>query len=289
MKHAYLIIAHNEFKILEKLVHLLDDSRNDIYLHIDRKVKLIPNIKCQHAGLYVLNEKERLDVRWGSISQIKVELQLFIIASKNHSYGYYHLISGVHLPIKNQDYIHKFYERCNQQEVLQFMSTNEEEITFKIKRLHLFVNNYLNPNKIIRKIDQLMWVTVLYFEKRLDLYRHCDKYYLKASQWASLTDKAVRFILKNKTDILKEYHHTFCSDEFYLATLLSRHPEMFSIKDSHELLKVQFHRGNPITYTAEAFMELVNSDCLFARKFSEKHMDVVNRISNHISSKTSIE
>ena len=36
-------------------------------------------------------------------------------------------------------------------------------------------------------------------------------------------------------------------------------------------------------------MELVNSDCLFARKFSEKHMDVVNRISNHISSKTSIE
>lgn len=90
MKHAYLIIAHNEFKILEKLVHLLDDSRNDIYLHIDRKVKLIPNIKCQHAGLYVLNEKERLDVRWGSISQIKVELQLFIIASKNHSYGYYH-------------------------------------------------------------------------------------------------------------------------------------------------------------------------------------------------------
>ena len=31
MKHAYLIIAHNEFKILEKLVHLLDDSRNDIY------------------------------------------------------------------------------------------------------------------------------------------------------------------------------------------------------------------------------------------------------------------
>lgn len=64
---------------------------------------------------------------------------------------------------------------------------------------------------------------------------------------------------------------------------------MFSIKDSHELLKEQFHRGNPITYTAEAFMELVNSDCLFARKFSEKHMDVVNRISNHISSKTSIE
>ena len=39
MKHAYLIIAHNEFNILEKTIELLDDERNDIYLHIDKKVK----------------------------------------------------------------------------------------------------------------------------------------------------------------------------------------------------------------------------------------------------------
>ena len=38
-KHAYLIMAHNEFHILEKLILLLDDSRNDIYIHIDSKVK----------------------------------------------------------------------------------------------------------------------------------------------------------------------------------------------------------------------------------------------------------
>ena len=38
-KHAYLIMAHNEFDILEKLLLLLDDSRNDIYIHIDLKVK----------------------------------------------------------------------------------------------------------------------------------------------------------------------------------------------------------------------------------------------------------
>lgn len=30
-KHAYLIIAHNDFYILEKLLMLLDDERNDIY------------------------------------------------------------------------------------------------------------------------------------------------------------------------------------------------------------------------------------------------------------------
>lgn len=36
-RHAYLIMAHNNFYILEKLLILLDDPRNDIYIHIDKK------------------------------------------------------------------------------------------------------------------------------------------------------------------------------------------------------------------------------------------------------------
>ena len=36
-RHAYLIMAHNHFGFLKELLGCLDDSRNDIYLHIDRK------------------------------------------------------------------------------------------------------------------------------------------------------------------------------------------------------------------------------------------------------------
>ena len=35
MKHAYLIIAHNEPNILKTLLLMLDDERNDVYLHVD--------------------------------------------------------------------------------------------------------------------------------------------------------------------------------------------------------------------------------------------------------------
>lgn len=41
MKHAYLIMAHHEFEVLGKLVQALDDERNDIYIHFDKKVKTI--------------------------------------------------------------------------------------------------------------------------------------------------------------------------------------------------------------------------------------------------------
>lgn len=33
-KHAYLIMAHNNFELLRVLVKLLDDKRNDIYIYM---------------------------------------------------------------------------------------------------------------------------------------------------------------------------------------------------------------------------------------------------------------
>ncbi len=39
MKHVYLILAHNEYPVLECLIKAIDDPRNDIYIHIDKKVK----------------------------------------------------------------------------------------------------------------------------------------------------------------------------------------------------------------------------------------------------------
>lgn len=39
MKHAYLIIAHNNWWQLKQLIMLLDDEKQDIYVHIDSKRK----------------------------------------------------------------------------------------------------------------------------------------------------------------------------------------------------------------------------------------------------------
>ena len=36
-KHAYLIMAHSDWNMLNTLLELIDDKRNDIYIHIDKK------------------------------------------------------------------------------------------------------------------------------------------------------------------------------------------------------------------------------------------------------------
>ena len=75
--HAYLIMAHNEFDLLEKLIRLLDDKDADIYIHIDAKVKeldrkSIKNLVLQSNMFFV----DSIDVQWGDRSQIDVEMLL---------------------------------------------------------------------------------------------------------------------------------------------------------------------------------------------------------------------
>ena len=35
-KHAYCIMAHNNWAQLQMLIDCLDDKRNDIFLHVDK-------------------------------------------------------------------------------------------------------------------------------------------------------------------------------------------------------------------------------------------------------------
>ena len=57
-----------------------------------------------------------MKVNWGGFSLIKCELRLLKAAVMSDTeYSRYHLISGLDLPIKSQDYIHAFFKNnCNE-------------------------------------------------------------------------------------------------------------------------------------------------------------------------------
>lgn len=107
MKHAYLIIAHSEYPILQILLSMLDEYGNDVYLHIDKRAKVLhrelKSFKMDKAGFFILENP--IKVYWGNISQIKAEYLLFETALANGPYAYYHLLSGTDLPIQKQESI----------------------------------------------------------------------------------------------------------------------------------------------------------------------------------------
>ena len=68
MKFAYLIMAHNEPYVLQKLLTMLDYREYDIFLHIDKKSKDInsASLLVRNANLTIIPS---ISVTWGGTAR----------------------------------------------------------------------------------------------------------------------------------------------------------------------------------------------------------------------------
>ena len=182
MRHAWLIIAHNEFTVLQKLVSMLDDARSDFYIHYDKKVPQIPEIKAQQGRLFVL--PERIDVRWGTVSQIKTELLLLATAQKNGPYAHYHIISGTHLPLKPVSELFKFYDSHAGEEIMRFWNDDAGDADFKLRRYHFPIRNIKSFGKsFVKSLDNIIWRANLGIQKALGIRHFKKTNFYKTDNW----------------------------------------------------------------------------------------------------------
>ena len=76
-KDAYLIIAHKQWGLLEKLIQSIDYEQNDIYIHIDMKSRFDLNAFNGCASRSKVYFFQEYDVQWGAPSQVDTEMLLF--------------------------------------------------------------------------------------------------------------------------------------------------------------------------------------------------------------------
>ena len=266
MKHAYLIMAHNNFYILEKLIKMLDDERNDIFIHIDKKVKNFDfeSFETLTKNAKVIFTKKRIDVKWGGNSQVKTEINLLETACKFNpdGYKYYHLISGVDLPIKTQDYIHDFFKDKNE----SFIYYKDDITVFdeqRISRYRIKITNERLKN----------YFYILQAKLKIDRMKNSKYEIKKGYNWASLTHDAVKVILKSKKDIYRFTAYSVCADEMYKQMVLHYYDAKIYRDNkgkTSDLRLVDWKRGNgnnPYVFRSEDFDMVTKSDRLFARKF----------------------
>lgn len=174
MKHAFLIIAHNEYPVLEVLLSMLDDERNDIYLHIDKRAtelfQQIKKVKMQKAGFYLIENP--IKVYWGDISQVQVEYLLFETALSHGPYAYYHLLSGTDLPIKSQDYIHAFFQQN---------AAHQRDLERKVFRYYFFTKRLKDKEHLLHGITALIRNLILAVQK-ISHYRRKQTFELQKEE-----------------------------------------------------------------------------------------------------------
>lgn len=278
MKHAYLILAHNEFGLLQTLVSCLDDPRNDIYVHIDRKVSVLPQLQVEKAGMMLLDR--RFDIRWGDYSMIEAEYALFEAAVANGPYAYYHLLSGVDLPLKSQDYIHRFCEAHQGREFIGYTLTEmTPELSQRMQRWHLF------PRHFSRRRNAYSVVRALFIrlQRLLGIWRNKDVDFKKGTQWVSITQQMADFVLSKKDWARHTFTHTFVPDECLMQTLGWMPPfreRLFNTTaDEAGCLRAIGWRDDELyDWQASDYDGLAASPALFARKFNSKDPAFIERI-----------
>lgn len=285
-KHAYLIMAHTQFDLLSVLLELLDCAENDIYLHIDKKVKNVDINRLdglvRSAELTILNT--RIDVEWGTYSQIECELQLLEEATKKR-HSYYHLMSGVDLPLKSQKEIHDFFKRNMGTEYIHFDAPQIDPDTYN--RVSKYVFFASRKKKLWEKVAFKILMTI---EHGVDRGKKVQWIYQKGANWFSITDALARYVLDQRPIIEKQFRFTRCADEVFLQTLaynseFKNHIAPNNYCDNYETIcyDIDWKRGNPYVFRITDFDTLINSDMLFARKFDwNVDKDIVLKIKDYI-------
>jgi hypothetical protein len=273
-------MAHNNFDILNTMLHLLDNDNNDIFIHLDKKIKRIKIWKGEKSSIIVLDK--RFDIRWANESQIKLELYMFSEAFKHGPYVYYHLLSGVDMPLKNNNYIHDFFKANLGKEFVGFvpLSIMNKEV-FKVINYHFFTNHLKDKTN---KWTKIHW-RLIELQMKYGISRKTRHEYRKGSNWVSITNEFVKYLIDRKKEIIKEYKFTFGCDEIFLQTELWNSPFRKNIYDINDefhssMRKIDWNRGCPYTWKENDFNELISSNAIFARKFDECHMDIVKKIAN---------
>lgn len=287
-KHAYLIIAHKNDLLFKTLIKMLDDERNDIFVHMDVKNK---NYRCEDISSLVVHSKvyhcNRIDVTWGGYSQIKTELLLLKEATKIGKYKYYHLLSGQDLPIKTQDEIHKFFDENSGKEFVAF-SSEDFKYRYRINRYYFFQEmiGRKSNNVLLNKLNGLSFKV----QDKIKINRNFNLNSRAGSNWFSITDDLARYVIRSEKWIKKTFKYTLCCDEVFLQTLIINSD--FKNKVYHSggencnsnMRLIDWNRGNPYVFRTSDFYEIVNSNNLFCRKFDEDiDNDIVKKINELLS------
>lgn len=290
-KHAYLIIANRNPNQLATLIATLDDSRNDIFILLDKKsTNIFPAVyKATYATVTMIDP---INIFWGDYSQIEAELALFKSANNGH-YDYYHLLSGLDLPLANQDQIHDFFDKNLNKEFITYSGAlNPKELSVRLHNYH-FPNTFRTDNKfkgLYHRIETKLYSKMP--QRRINI----DKISF-GSNWVSLDNELVSDLVDNEDLIYHLFHNGFLVDELFIPIFINLFPkykkrvyDSTRVSDKPDefqgnLRYINWWDGSPYTWRLKDYdmlQQAKKKGHLFSRKFDESiDSDIIKKVVNN--------
>jgi hypothetical protein len=292
MRIAYLVVAHKNPQLLKREIGMLSCEDCAFFIHIDQKT----NIE-EFAGIGGENvhfSEKRIPVYWGGFSQVQALLLLLRQALETpRDYDYFVHLHGSDYPLRGSKYIHAFLE---ENRGLEFMSTVKMPNEAAGQPISKINTRWIQSDKPVRRF----LVRVL---GKLGLGQRDYTKYLgslepySGSAWWALTRDACRYILdfmESNKHVERYFRSAPASDEMFFHTILGN--SAFGSRIRRSFLYEDWGAGGKhptmINDHHVALFEAQEKVCLsdvwgsgevlFARKFSDDNLALLERIDEMI-------
>jgi hypothetical protein len=293
MKIAYLILAHQNPRLLRKAIATLSCEEAGCFIHIDSKAD-VQQFSCI-SGSNIFFSKRRIPVYWGEFSMVRaIQLLIHHALERAENYGYFVLLSGSDYPLRSGGYIRDFLEaNCGS----EFMNLVQIPA----------------PGYPLSKINKLRYPSHMPLRRfasralaRIGLaQRDCRKHLgalkpFAGSQWWALSRDACDYVLEfasRNPHVENYFRNTFTSDEMFFHTILGNSPFRSRMRRNLTFLDWRNGGNHPRMLSSEHVVffeahekvwlndEWGSGEALFARKFSDDQLDLVDRIDEMIKTK----
>ncbi len=281
MKICYLILAHNNFLHLDRLIGALDDAGSSFYIHLDKKaadtylpskdnVKIIP---------------EHIDIHWGGFSMVEATLALMRNAISADA-DYYILLSGVDYPIRSKEFLYKLLDQTK-----EYIDIAPIPVPYKpIERYQYYYFDFKRRNAHI--YNPLLLAEIVM--KRFGMKRKIPFKLYAGTQWFALTNNCIKYILKTIEEdkrYIRFFKYTLIPDEAFFQTIIGNSP--FKENTASSLTYTDWEVPVPPATITEKHVEFLKNHIefndeygkrfpYFARKFNDASGDILNKIQQEL-------
>jgi hypothetical protein len=299
MRIAYLVAAHRNPQLLKRAIEVLSCDDCAFFIHIDRKSKIE-----DFAGVSdkrVVFSERRIPVYWAEFSGVQAILLLLRQAMQRpEHYDSFVLLQGSDYPLRSSRYIGKFLDENRSVEFMSMVKMPNEAAGKPISRISTLT---IPSDKPVRRFAARVAAKLGLLQRDYRKFLGDMEPYSGSACW-TLTRDACQYILEfiEHSPRVEEYFRTTSApDEMFFHTILGNSRfasrirrnllyEDWSARGSHPAMIGEQHTKFFDAQERICVNDVYGSgEVLFARKFSDDNLGILQRIDDMIRRKECAE
>lgn len=261
-KIAYFILVHRFPTQFKRLFAAIYHPGNYYLIHMDKKSTLqdsndVRQFLSAYPNAYIM---ESTNVVWGGYSMVQAELNgMNYLLSIQADWDFFINLSGQDFPLRSQKYIQQFLSKNKNRNFL----ISRDQRSQRPETMNRIENHFTETDTSISAVSY-----------KRDFMPGVTPYI--GGQWMILNRSCCEFICNNhEVKKFEDYYlNTLIADESFFQTVLMNTSFSGTIISDDKRAIIWIPEGDiklrPKTFTQDDLNFLLNSDCLFARKFDDK-------------------